>query len=130
MKFYTHNEGQLPRLNDEVTFEMAQVFNDSLLFTTAGNEPMQLVLKKGDFVGDVPDALLMMHVGDSARLVVSVDSVLTSMLGMEEVPRIGLSYSSIRITTCLPVFSYAALIRFLSLGAARKSETSTSYFFS
>ena len=86
MKFYTHNEGQQPRLNDEVTFEMAQVFNDSLLFTTAGNEPMQLVLKKGDFVGDVPDALLMMHVGDSARLVVSVDSVLTSMLGMEEVP--------------------------------------------
>lgn len=86
MKFYTHNEGQQPRLNDEVTFEMAQVFNDSLLFTTAGDEPMQLVLKKGDFVGDVPDALLMMHVGDSARLVVSVDSVLTSMLGMEEVP--------------------------------------------
>ena len=86
MKFYTQNEGQQPRLNDEVTFEMAQVFNDSLLFTTAGNEPMQLVLKKGDFVGDVPDALLMMHVGDSAQLVVSVDSVLTTMLGMEEVP--------------------------------------------
>ena len=86
MKFYTQNEGQRPRLNDEVTFEMAQVFNDSLLFTTAGNEPMQLVLKKGDFVGDVPDALLMMHVGDSAQLVVSVDSVLTTMLGMEEVP--------------------------------------------
>lgn len=87
MKFYTVNkEGRQPRLNDEVTFEMAQFFNDSLLFSTAGDEPMSLVLQQGDFVGDVPDALLMMHVGDSARLVVSVDSVFTTMLGMEEVP--------------------------------------------
>ena len=87
MKFYTtHEEGQQPRLNDEVTFDMAQYFNDSMLFTTAGEEPMRLVLKKGDFVGDVPDALLMMHVGDSARLVVPIDSVFTTMLGMEEVP--------------------------------------------
>ena len=87
MKYYIVNkEGQQPRLGDEVTFEMAQFFNDSLLFTTAGDEPMGLVLQEGDFVGDVPDALLMMHVGDSARLVVSVDSVFTTMLGMEEVP--------------------------------------------
>ena len=86
MQFYTTNEGQRPRLNDEVTFEMAQFFNDSMLFTTAGDEPMRLVLKKADFVGDVADALLMMHVGDSARLVVSVDSVFTTMLGMDEVP--------------------------------------------
>ena len=86
MQFYTSNEGQQPRLNDEVTFEMAQFFNDSMLFTTAGDEPMRLVLKKADFVGDVADALLMMHVGDSARLVVSIDSVFTTMLGMDEVP--------------------------------------------
>lgn len=86
MKFYTTNEGDMPRLNDEVTFEMAQYFNDSMLFTTAGEEPMQLVLQKADFVGDVADALRMMHVGDSARLVVSIDSVFTTMLGMEEVP--------------------------------------------
>ena len=87
MKFYTVNkEGQQPRLKDEVTFEMAQFFNDSLLFSTAGEEPMSLVLQKGEFIGDVPDALLMMHIGDSARMVVSVDSVFTTMLGMEEVP--------------------------------------------
>ena len=87
MKFYTVNkDGQQPRLKDEVTFEMAQFFNDSLLFTTADEEPMSLVLQKGEFIGDVPDALLMMHVGDSARMVVSVDSVFTMMLGMEEVP--------------------------------------------
>ena len=87
MKFYTVNkEGQQPRLEDEVAFEMAQYFNDSLLFTTAGDEPMTLILQKGEFVGDVPDALLAMHIGDSARLVVSVDSVFTTMLGMEEVP--------------------------------------------
>ena len=86
MKFYTTTDGDMPRLNDEVTFEMAQFFNDSMLFSTAGDEPMRLVLKKADFVGDVADALLMMHVGDSARLVVSVDSVFTTMLGVEEVP--------------------------------------------
>lgn len=87
MKFYIVDEqGKQPRLNDEVSFEMAQFFNDSLLFSTSGREPMRLVLKKGDFEGDVPDALLVMHVGDSARLVVSVDSVFTTMLGMEEVP--------------------------------------------
>lgn len=87
MKFYTVNaQAQQPRLKDEVSFMMAQTFNDSLLFTTAGSDPMQLVLKKGDFVGDVPDALLAMHVGDSARLVVPIDSVFTTMLGMEEVP--------------------------------------------
>ena len=87
MKFYTVNkDGQQPRLNDEVTFGMAQYFNDSLLFSTEGDEPMSLVLQQGDFVGDVPDALLMMHIGDSARLVVTVDSVFTTMLGMEEVP--------------------------------------------
>ena len=86
MQFYTTNEGQMPRLNDEVTFHMAQVFDDSLLYSSFGDEPMHLVLKKADFVGDVPDALLMMHEGDSARLVVAIDSVFITMMGMEEVP--------------------------------------------
>jgi peptidylprolyl isomerase len=37
-------------------------------------------------VGDVVDGLLMMHVGDSARLVVSADSLFTIMLQMDEIP--------------------------------------------
>ena len=87
MKFYVSNNAeQQPRIGDEVTFDMAQYFNDSLLYTTVGDEPMRLVLRKGDFVGDVPDALRMMHLGDSASLVVPVDSVLTTMMGIEEVP--------------------------------------------
>ena len=87
LKFYTTNaEGQQPRLKDEVTFEMAQYFKDSMLFNTADEEPMQLVLTKAEFVGDVADALLAMHVGDSARLVVSVDSVFLNMMGMNNVP--------------------------------------------
>ena len=88
MKFYTTNaEGQQPRLNDEVTFQMAQYFKDSLLFNTANEEePMQLILTKPDFVGDVSDALLAMHVGDSARLVVSVDSVFLVSMGTNNVP--------------------------------------------
>ena len=87
MKFYTKGNSDVqPRLNDEATFEMAQYFNDSLLFTTVGSEPMSIVLTKADFEGDVVDGLMMMHVGDSARLVVSADSVFIVMLQMEEIP--------------------------------------------
>ena len=84
MKFYErHNEGDLPRVGDEVTFEMAQFFNDTMLFSTAGNKPMELQIEPSEFVGDVPDALLMMHVGDSARLVVLSDSVFVVMMQMD-----------------------------------------------
>lgn len=87
LKFYSQGNSEvMPRLKDEVTFEMAQYFNDSLLFTTAGDEPMSLVLTEADFTGDVVDGLLMMHVGDSARLVVLADSVFTIMLHMDEIP--------------------------------------------
>ena len=76
MQFYSRSGSKvMPRFDDEVTFEMAQFFNDSMLFSTAGEKPMSLVIKKADFVGDVPDALRMMHVGDSARLLVLCDSV-------------------------------------------------------
>ena len=74
MKFYTKGNSEvMPRLKDEATIHMAQYFNDSLLFTTADDEPMRIVLTKADFVGDVMDGLLMMHVGDSARLLVPAD---------------------------------------------------------
>ena len=84
MKFYErHNDGDMPRTGDEVTIEMAQYFNDTLLFTTAGEKPMKLQIEPSEFVGDVPDALRMMHIGDSARLVVMADSVFLVMMQME-----------------------------------------------
>ena len=87
MMFYSRGDSDvMPRLKDEVTIEMAQYFNDSLLLTTAGDEPMTIVLREADFVGDVTDGLLMMHVGDSARLVVSADSVFINLMGIEEIP--------------------------------------------
>jgi FKBP-type peptidyl-prolyl cis-trans isomerase len=87
MKFYNKNNSALmPRLKDEVTIEMAQYFNDSLLFTTVGEKPMTIVLTEAEFEGDVVDGLLMMHVGDSARLAMSADSVFTVMLQMNEIP--------------------------------------------
>lgn len=87
MKFYSKgNSDVMPRLKDEAMIQMAQYFNDSLLFTTAGDEPMRIVLTEADFVGDVMDGLMMMHVGDSARLMVSADSVLIISMGMDEVP--------------------------------------------
>lgn len=87
MQFYTKNVAEvMPRIGDEVRLEMSQYFEDTLLFTTAGDEPIELVLKEADFVGDVVDGLLMMHIGDSASLVVSADSVFIKMLGMDEIP--------------------------------------------
>ena len=84
MRFYEkHPEGDMPRIGDGVTFEMAQFFNDSMLFSTAGDKPLESELKPGDFVGDISDALLAMHVGDSARLVVQSDSVFFNVMQME-----------------------------------------------
>lgn len=86
MKYYSKSDSEvMPRLRDQVTVEMSQYFNDSLLFSTDG-QPMSLILTEPDFKGDVVDGLLMMHVGDSVRLAVPADSVLTIMLGLEEVP--------------------------------------------
>lgn len=84
MKFYERNaEGDMPRVGDGVTIEMTQYFNDTMLFSTVDDKPLELVVNKSDFVGDVPDALRMMHVGDSARLVVLSDSVFINMMQME-----------------------------------------------
>ena len=84
MKFFErHVEGDMPRVGDAVTIEMAQYFNDTMLFTTVGDKPLELKVQTSDFVGDVPDALRMMHVGDSARLVVLSDSVFINMMQME-----------------------------------------------
>lgn len=84
MKFYSKSgSGDSPRLGDRVTFEMSQYFNDSLLFTTIGDDPLDIELHEADFVGDVTDGLLMMHVGDSARLVVLADSIFVAVMGTD-----------------------------------------------
>lgn len=84
MRFYEqHPEGDMPRIGDGVTFELSQIFSDTVIFTTAGSGPIELELKPGDFVGDVSDALQAMHVGDSARLVVQSDSVFINMMQMD-----------------------------------------------
>ena len=84
MKYYEHGESdQSPRLQDGVTFEMSQYFNDSLIFTTVGDAPMEMVLEKGAFMGDVSDVLTLMHIGDSVRTVVLADSVFAVVMGMD-----------------------------------------------
>ena len=84
MKFFErHNEGDMPRVGDAVTIEMTQYFNDTMLFTTVGDKPLELEVQTSDFLGDVPDALRMMHVGDSARLVVLSDSVFITVMQVD-----------------------------------------------
>ena len=86
MKFYERgNSGPTPRVGDRVTLEMVQYFGDTVLFTTVGDQPLELFIDKANFVGDVPDALRMMHIGDSARLVMLADSVFIVVM-QEEVP--------------------------------------------
>ena len=84
MKFYTRSNSEVaPQYGDGVTFDMVQYFDDSLFFTTAGDAPIDIILERPAFVGDVSDALVMMHIGDSARVVVLSDSVFMSMMGIE-----------------------------------------------
>ena len=84
MRFYEKSgTGIMPRINDGVTFSMAQYFNDSLLFDTKDSEPIDIILEPAAFVGDVSDAILAMQVGDSVRLVVLADSVFVVMMGMD-----------------------------------------------
>lgn len=84
MKFFTKSEsGISPRLKDRVRFEMAQHFNDSLLFSAFGEDALDIELIASDFIGDVTDGLLSMQVGDSARLVVLADSLFIAVMGTE-----------------------------------------------
>ena len=86
MKFVVRSgSGQSPRVGDGVSFEMAQYFNDSLLYTTAGDAPIDIILEPAAFVGDVSDALQAMHTGDSAHLLILADSVFLT-LGELDVP--------------------------------------------
>lgn len=84
MKFYERsNETVSPRLKDGIVFEMAQYFNDSMLFSTDETGPIDVVVEPVTFVGDIMDALMNMHVGDSARVVTLADSVFVCVMGME-----------------------------------------------
>ncbi len=86
MKYYVKGEGTTcPRINDGIVFSMAQYLNDSLIYATAGSEPVELILQKHDFVGDINDVLQLMHVGDSVAMVFLSDSIFTGVVG-EEVP--------------------------------------------
>ena len=46
MRFYEkHPEGDMPRIGDGVTFELSQIFSDTVIFTTAESGPIELELK-------------------------------------------------------------------------------------
>lgn len=87
MEFFVKGDSDVvPSINDEVTFHVAEYLEDSLLFTTAGKEPVTMIVCESDFVGDVHHALQNMHVGDSACVMVVVDSLFLKSYGELEVP--------------------------------------------
>ena len=126
MKFYSHGDSEtMPRLKDEVTLEMAQYFNDSLIYSTTEEGPMSLVLHESDFVGDVGDGVLMMHVGDSARLVVMADSVFLKLMNMDSVPQefAGMPiYYDLKLLSVKP-FEVLEVERQAMLESRRQAET-------
>ena len=84
MKFYVKNdEGAMPEVNDLVTFDMLQFFEDTLIFSTEDEEPIRLAVEEPSFVGDIFAALTMMHVGDSAEMVFLADSMFVKSMEME-----------------------------------------------
>jgi len=104
MKYYTKAKGnsEKPRVNDGVTFEVAQYLGDSLIFTTAGGEPIKTILNEPDFVGDVADALTLMHVGDSVGIVTVADSMFASMEEIPEEAKGKLIYYDLKLLSITP----------------------------
>src|SRR5574344_1282500 len=84
-KFITENDGPVAKLGDVVRLDFAYFINDSLLFSSQGNEFYDKIVESR-FAGDLYDGLTMMHVGDSMSMIMPADSVFLKFLGAQELP--------------------------------------------
>lgn len=76
------------KIGDIITMDMTYATeDDSVLFETASNgQPVQMRADSAKYIGDISGAFLMMHEGDSAKLIVSADSFFMNTAGMQELP--------------------------------------------
>lgn len=83
-RFFTKNEGELPKLHDALEVVVGCVVNDTtVIFPTMNNvfqcmEPL--------FPGDFFEGLSMMHKGDSASFIVNIDSTFRTLFGQSPLP--------------------------------------------
>ncbi len=75
-KFDIENpKAQQAQIGDVLVAEMEILFKDSLLFSNLGEPTRLFMVKESDFIGDLYEGLLMMHVGDAATFAISADSI-------------------------------------------------------
>lgn len=76
-RFFTKNEGATPHVGDVMEVHVACLINDTIpLFPAMENV---IGVQKPQFAGDINEGFLMMHKGDSASLIVNIDSTFKYM---------------------------------------------------
>ncbi len=124
VKYFKKNEeGKKVNLGDIVSMEMTYATEtDSVLFSSASaGQPIQMRADSPRFVGDISRAFLMMHVGDSVKLIASADSFFLITAGMSELPPFIDSASNLHFS-----FEVVKVESLEEIEAAEKSKNSES----
>jgi FKBP-type peptidyl-prolyl cis-trans isomerase len=87
-KFHRHTDGVKPVIGQVATINLTYSLGDSLMFNSVQlNEPMNLVLSKPVYQGDVNDAILMLCLGDSASFLTRADSFFYKTMNYNRLPK-------------------------------------------
>lgn len=87
-KFHVHKDGLKPVVGQVATINLTYSLGDSLMFNSKQlNEPMNLVLSKPEYQGDVNDAIMMMSLGDSASFLTRADSFFYKTMKYNRLPK-------------------------------------------
>lgn len=70
-----NKKGQQVQKGDVLVAEVTMRFNGDTMFSNAGDPQRILQVSDGMFNGDLPEGLLMMHVGDIASFAISADTI-------------------------------------------------------
>lgn len=89
MKFHERGcaDSLAPRQGDAVRFTLTQTILGESKRVADENEPIEIVLEEHAFVGDIFDALSVMHPGDEATLAFLADSLFLKALEQDETPK-------------------------------------------
>ena len=83
-RFYTQNEGDLPKIGDFIEFTWASTLNDSIVLIPVSEN--MVLLMEPQFENDIMGGLAMMHIGDSASFFIDAETVFTKMFGYPSLP--------------------------------------------
>ena len=87
MKFQERGIDTLcPRLGDAISFTLTQTLLGEPKQVADEENPIEIIMEEHAFVGDIFDALSVMHVGDVATLAFLADSLFLRALENDEVP--------------------------------------------